>query len=136
MTFPIMPQTLQRFLIVGMGGFLGANARYLIGVWVQQRVGSDFPWGTFLINITGSLLLGFLFSLFARIAPADNLRLFLPIGFVGAYTTFSTFENDTFNLLNSREWARLLFYTSGSVLLGFFSFYIGYICGGLLRRPI
>src|SRR5438067_7678236 len=94
----VPPEALHRIFWVGLGGFLGANARYWVGGWIQDRWGADFPWSTFVINITGSFILGLFVTLtterFAlRNAPA--LRLLVAIGFVGAYTTFSTFEFET-----------------------------------------
>ena len=80
---------------IGLGGFLGANARYWLGGWVQARWGATFPWGTFVINVTGSFLLGFFMTLVTErfaLPQSAALRLVVAIGFVGAYATFSTFE--------------------------------------------
>ena len=80
----------SRYLIVGLGGFIGANLRYIVGGWVQQRLGAGFPNGTFVINVTGCFILGCFSTLAFRFTWPDNLRLLIAIGFVGAYTTFST----------------------------------------------
>jgi fluoride exporter len=94
------------FVLVGVGGFLGANARYLSARWVDAAVGGRFPLGTFLINVSGSFLLGLLGALLAaRIVPhSDSLRLALGVGFLGAFTTFSTFEFETHALLEDGIW--------------------------------
>src|SRR5205085_57949 len=98
---------LQKTLWVGLGGFLGANARYWIGLWIQARWGSSFPWSTFVINITGSFILGLFLTLVTgryAVPGTPVLRLAVAIGFVGAYTTFSTFEFETFALVGMRTW--------------------------------
>ncbi len=89
---------------VGLGGFLGANARYLLGGLISNRWGTAFPFGTFVINVTGSFILGF-FLAYAEDRPflEPSLRLMFAVGFVGAYTTFSTFEFETLRLIQERE---------------------------------
>ncbi len=82
----------MKYLVIGLGGFVGANARYVVAQWAAQRWGTQFPYGTFIINITGSFILGFFQILVSNFAWSDNWRLLIAIGFVGAYTTFSTFE--------------------------------------------
>jgi len=101
-----MLNRLWPLILVGVGGFLGANARYLSARWVDTAVGGRFPLGTFLINISGSFLLGLLGGVLAsRIVPnADGLRLALGVGFLGAFTTFSTFEFETHALLEDGIW--------------------------------
>jgi CrcB protein len=89
----------MKYLIVGIGGFIGANARYLVGTWAAQRWGTAFPYGTFIVNITGCFVLGFFATLALRLAWNDNWRLLIAVGFVGAFTTFSTFEYDTLQLI-------------------------------------
>lgn len=93
-------------ILVGVGGFLGANARYLSARWVDAAIGGRFPLGTFLINVSGSFLLGLLGGvLAARLTPqGDALRLALGVGFLGAFTTFSTFEFETHALLDDGIW--------------------------------
>jgi fluoride exporter len=93
-------------ILVGLGGFLGANARYLSARWIDAAAGGRFPLATFLINITGSFLLGLLGGVLAsRLVPnADSVRLALGVGFLGAFTTFSTFEFETHALLEDGVW--------------------------------
>lgn len=91
---------MRLILAVGMGGFVGAVARYLVGGWVQRLLPAAFPYGTLAVNLLGSLALGAVFELgTARGALAPELRLVLGVGVMGAFTTFSTFSLETFNLL-------------------------------------
>jgi CrcB protein len=83
-------------LWVGVGGFFGAVARYLVSGWVS-RVDEAFPWGTFVVNISGSFVLGLLVGLMGdRVVLHPQLRIGITVGFIGAYTTFSTFALETF----------------------------------------
>lgn len=101
--------TLQGWIAIAAGGALGAVARYGVGIWAAGRWGSAFPWGTFLINVSGSLLLG-LFSAWSvrRVGLPTELRLFFAVGFCGAYTTFSTFALDTITLGQAHQFSASL----------------------------
>ena len=117
-----MPELLKDSLIVGMGGLLGAIARFLLNVWVTGRYGHQFPWATFGINVSGSFLLGLLMTLFLARFISDPWRLFLMVGFLGAYTTFSTFEYDSARL--GLSWAALA-NLLGSVTAGYGAVWLG-----------
>jgi len=106
-------------LLVGIGGFIGSIARYLVGGWFAARFGSAFPYGTFVINITGSFVIGF-FLAFAqdRVSLSPYWRLFFAVGFVGGYTTFSTFEYESISLLQNGEMLLGATYMIGSVVIG------------------
>lgn len=91
--------TMLLFLLVAVGGFVGAPSRYLLDRAVSQRVGSDLPWGTFLVNVSGSLVLGFLTGLSLGGHLPGSATALLATGFCGAYTTFSTFTFETVRLL-------------------------------------
>ena len=120
-------------LWVGLGGFLGANARYWLGGWVAQRWGTEFPWGTVLINVTGSFILGLFATVTTeRFQVPSQLRLLVAIGFVGAYTTFSTFEYETLKLVESGSVGRALANLLGSVLVGFTAVFLGARLGRLI----
>jgi len=112
-------------LWVGIGGFLGANARYLLGGWVAERIGTQFPWGTFIINVSGSFLLGLFIVLATERFMPPHLRLLVAIGFLGAYTTFSTFEYETLALAESGSLLRALANVVFSVIAGFFAVWLG-----------
>ena len=120
-------------LWVGLGGFVGANARYLLSGWVASRFGATFPYGTYVINVTGSFVLGF-FLAFAedRAWVAPSLRLLFAVGFVGGYTTFSTFEYESIRLLQQRELLIAGLYLIGSVLTGGIAVVLGMALGSSL----
>ena len=119
------------FLLVGLGGFIGANARYVTARWVGGLVEGRFPLGTFLINVSGSFLLGFLGALIAEkaVPNADELRLALGVGFLGAFTTFSTFELETHALFEDGVWLTALTNMFASVLLGLIAVRLGILVG-------
>jgi CrcB protein len=122
---------MNRFLAVGLGGFLGAVVRYAVTVAVSGWWRREFPLATFLINVSGSFILGFFLALsVARMTSDPFWRLFVATGFVGAYTTFSTFEYETQQLteMGSSGWAAL--YVLASVLAG----YVAVQCGVMLGR--
>ena len=115
-------------LIIGIGGFLGAVTRYGMAVWIGQRWGRSFPLGTFVINITGSFLIGLLMTLMTeRIIENPQWRLLLIVGFLGAYTTFSTFEYETGALLKDGEWLYASLNVLLSVAVGFIALKLGEI---------
>ncbi len=124
-----MIELLKDSLIVGAGGFLGAIARFLVGTWVVNRYGSSFPWATFVINVSGSFLLGLIGTLLLnRVLVSPSWRLGVTIGFIGAYTTFSTFEYESAKLGSS--WAALG-NLLGSVVAGYGAVWLGIRLGQL-----
>ena len=107
------------YLLIGIGGFLGANARYLVGGWIAERYGTSFPYGTLIINVSGSFMLGFFLVIISeRLLAHPNWRLFFAIGFLGAYTTFSTFSFESLALIQERSYLLALTNMVGSVVLG------------------
>jgi CrcB protein len=114
--------------LVAVGSALGGNARYWLGQWIDARqLPGGLPWGTFAINVTGSLILGFLAVWFMeRLGPVRReLYLLLGTGFCGGYTTFSTFEWETYKLVRDGNWPAALAYVLGSVLVGFLGVFAG-----------
>lgn len=116
----------KSLLIVGIGGFLGTVARFVIARYFQYNVSSVFPWSTFIVNIAGCLLIGLIYGITEKgeFLSSDS-RLFLTVGICGGFTTFSTFSNDSFLLVQEQEWVRLALYTSLSVFLGLMAVYVG-----------
>ena len=104
----------------GAAGFFGAIARYLVGLGVTARFGTGWPVGTFLINVSGCFAIGFFVTLTTeRVTVAEGWRYFFPIGFVGAYTTFSTYEYETVRLVESGAWGKALSYVLASTVAGY-----------------
>jgi CrcB protein len=111
-------ETLGRILVLSLGGVAGVNSRYWLGVWINRWASSQFPWATFVINVSGSFAIGFLTALLARWSPHSHIRLLVVVGFLGGYTTFSTFAIESVTLWQRGEWAASLANMGGSVLAG------------------
>ncbi len=110
---------MSALLYVSLGAVVGANARYLVGVWAIERLGTAFPYGTFLVNLTGSFLIGLFLTLLADRAVEDPAwRLLLVTGFCGGYTTFSSYSWDGLVLLQQGEYGTAALYLVGSVVTG------------------
>lgn len=106
-------------MAIAFGGACGAIARYGLNLLFAKTL-APFPFATFFINVTGSFLIGFLLISFTdRFAVSENLRLAVIVGFLGAYTTFSTFEMEIFALVRKREFVTVFLYLFSSVLVGF-----------------
>ena len=123
---------MKEMLWVGLGGFLGANARYLLGLWVAGRFGTTFPYGTFVINVTGSFIIGLIMGLLDAHVLAPAVRLSLAIGFVGAYTTFSTFTYETLRLIENGSLLLAAANVVGSVIVGMLAVVAGVVAGRAL----
>ncbi len=121
---------MTKYWMVGLGGFLGSIARYWLGAYITYRMGARFPYGTFVINVSGSFLIGLVVTLLAERAHwSPNLLYLIPIGFIGAYTTFSTFELEAFRDVRNGDIFLALLYVSLSVVVGFVAVWLGVITG-------
>jgi len=115
---------------VAVAGALGALARYGLGGWLTSRFPGSFPWETFIINISGSFIIGLLFVIFTeRLMPHPALRVSLMVGFVGAYTTFSTFSLETFRLFEDSATGSALANIGLSVVVGLLAVWLGIAAG-------
>ena len=111
---------MESILVIAIGGALGALSRYGLGFWISSKWNQGFPLGTFIINISGAFLLGFLNILFIEKLTISPLwRLGIGVGFLGAYTTFSTFSYEVIMLLEGGSLLTAGLYTSLSVIIGF-----------------
>lgn len=124
-------------LAVALGGAAGALARYGLGGWVQARAGLGFPWGTLVVNVLGCLLIGLAVGIFEGVRVAPEVRALIIVGFLGAFTTFSTFGWETVVLLQEGAWGRAAAYALGSVAVGAVAVWAGLRLGAMLlaARP-
>jgi CrcB protein len=117
---------LKTLFMIGSGGFLGSVARFLSTKYIQNIFFSSFPWGTFLVNITGCFIIGILYGIFERSAfISTEWRLFLTVGFCGGFTTFSSFANENLVLIRDGEFFYFLLYTGLSIFLGLTATFLG-----------
>jgi len=118
----------MEYIWVGIGGFLGANARYLLSGQVAQRLGVGFPYGTALINLSGAFLIGIIVTVLTDRVVADPLwRQLIVVGFLGGYTTFSSYTFEAVTLLQDGRWDAALLYVVGSNLLGVLACFAGIV---------
>lgn len=125
--------SLLKYVMVGIGGCLGSILRFWLGNYVGSKMGTRFPYGTFVINITGSFLIGLVFAfLTERSQWSPYWRYLIPIGFIGGYTTFSSFEFETLRTMQEGQFAIGLLYVTSSVVLGLAAVWGGLIAGRAL----
>ncbi|HEX9372364.1 MAG TPA: fluoride efflux transporter CrcB [Roseiflexaceae bacterium] len=122
---------MMTILVIALGAALGANLRYGVSIWSAQRWGTAFPYGTMLINVLGSFAIGLVLVLLTtRLAVSDVWRLLIVTGFLGGFTTFSTFSYETYGLLVNGSWLEAGLNLLGSVGLGMLGVFLG---AGLAR---
>ena len=127
-----LTQTLMAPLAIGTGATFGALSRYYVTILLAQRLGTRFPYGTFVINLSGALLMGFVTTLALGKVISLNLQFLIATGFLGSYTTFSTYALDTANLARSRGRKIALLYWAGSAIVGEASLELGISLARLL----
>lgn len=116
----------MKFLWIGLGGALGALSRYSVGVWIYERMGTRFPYGTLVANVTGCFLIGLVLTILDAHMDLDPAwRFLIPTGFIGAYTTFSTFEYETLHAMQSGQIGTAFLYFGSSLLAGFIAVWLG-----------
>jgi CrcB protein len=114
---------------VGIAGALGAVARYLLGRFIAEQSGSQIPWGTLIINITGAFLIGLVFAFTAQKFISPALQSILATGFLGGYTTFSTMNWESLQLARGGSTVRCFLYLGGSFVLGLAAEMLGMTIG-------
>ena len=121
-------------IAISLGAIGGALSRYYLTLWFTHQWGADFPYGTFIVNLSGCFLMGFIATLALDISLiSPDLRLLLTTGFLGAYTTFSTYGLDTLNLLGRQQWVMAGSYWLGSTALGIGAVQLGVILARAIR---
>jgi CrcB protein len=119
-------KSLQKYLLIAIGGAFGSIARYWVGSTIASRAGIKFPYGTLVVNITACLVIGFTLTYLGKRADLSPAwRFLIPIGFIGAYSTFSTYEWETLSTMRSGAFALAAVYAVGSLILGLASTWIG-----------
>ena len=117
---------MEKFLWISAGAVLGANLRYWVGEWAANRFGSGFPYGTLIVNLSGSLLVGFIMTIAAeRLSIDPRWRLMLVVGFLGAYTTFSAYTSESYDLVFNGQWLAGLSNLVGSTVMGILAVILG-----------
>jgi CrcB protein len=124
---------LQKYLLIAVGGAAGSIARYWVGSTISGRIGARFPYGTFVINITACVIIGFALTFMGKRADLSaSWRYLIPVGFIGAYSTFSTYEWETLSTLRSGAFFLAALYSLGSLLLGLVAVWGGAVLADLL----
>jgi CrcB protein len=119
---------METFLLISLGAILGANLRYWLGGWVAGRLGTSFPYGNLIINLTGSFILGFFMTLAVeRLLLDPRWRILFAVGFLGSYTTFSSYTFESLSLILDNQWLLGLLNLFGSAFLGGLAVFLGII---------
>jgi CrcB protein len=113
------------WIYIAAGGAIGAVGRYGLAGWIQDRTGFLFPWGTFVVNVVGSLLIGAALRYLEAVPVSAETRALVTVGLLGAFTTFSTFSYETVGLLEEGALAKAAAYSLGSLVLGVVAVYVG-----------
>lgn len=121
---------MSNYVLIAVGGAAGALARYVVAALIQSRFPSSFPMGTFVVNLSGCFAMGLVASvLLDRVGTSTALRVLLAVGFLGAYTTFSTFELETFRAVTARAWFVGTANVAGSVVACYCALWAGIVLG-------
>jgi CrcB protein len=129
----VLPKDMETFLLISLGAITGANLRYWVGGWVANRFGTSFPYGNLIINLTGSFILGLFMTLAVdRLLLDPRWRILLAIGFLGSYTTFSSYTFESMSLILDNQWIAGLLNLFGGAFLGA----LAVLLGILLARVI
>lgn len=120
---------MKNVILVALGGGLGAALRYSVGLWLASKLGPNFPWGTFFVNVTGSFVIGVVLAMVASGQLSSEARLFLAVGLMGGYTTFSSYSYETLTMVSEGRIFPALVNVFGQLALGFVAVYVGVVVG-------
>ena len=124
---------MQKYLLIAVGGALGSIARYWVGSSVAGRMGIRFPYGTLIVNVTACVIIGFSMTYIGKRAELNPAwRYLVPVGFIGAYSTFSTYEWETLSHMRAGEFGIAALYASGSFVLGLAAVWGGSVLGEMM----
>ncbi len=121
----------MKYLFLALGGVIGVIGRYQIGVWISDWNSTPFPWATLIINVTGSLAIGFLMRYLTGVASSPNVRLMFVTGFCGGYTTMSTFSYELVNLFTERQYGLGMLYLGSTIVLAPLAVLAGFVLAEL-----
>lgn len=125
---------MTKYLMVAIGGALGSILRFWVGTYISNRIATRFLAGTFVVNMTACFLIGFVVTVLAEKSSWNaNWRYLIPIGFIGGYSTFSTFEYETFRVFQEGDFLIAGLNVILSVVVGFVSVWVGVITGKMIR---
>jgi len=117
---------MMKVMMVAVGGGIGATTRYLVSAWAAEKFGTNFPYGTLIVNVIGCFFIGVFMTLATeRLIVSPYWRLLVTVGFVGGLTTFSSYSYETFKLLEDADITLALYNLLGNVLIGFFATWLG-----------
>jgi len=126
-------QIFTHALLAAAGGALGTVGRYFVGLFAERLWGPNFPWGTLIVNVAGSLMIGLLVEAVARaMNQSADMRVFIVTGFLGGFTTFSSFSLDTMNMLERGDVVPALLYVLGSLIIAFAAVFAGLAIGRMV----
>jgi len=117
---------MKAVILVAIGGAIGSVLRYLVAIWMKNLYTSEFPWHTFSVNIMGCLLIGFMFSITLENVTLENLRLFMMVGVLGGFTTYSSFGLETFDLIKQNKFLFASSYILATNIFGLVAVFCGY----------
>jgi fluoride exporter len=128
-------QSIRNPIAVSIGAIAGSLSRYYLSIWIAQRLGTSFPYATLIINLTGSLAMGIFTTLVLErtLLLSPDICLLIATGFLGSYTTFSSYELDTMNLIQASGFNKAIIYWLGSAVMGFICLYLGIVTARLIR---
>ncbi len=123
------------YALITLGGAIGALTRFIVSTWVYSKAETLFPWGTFAVNISGCFFIGLVYILSVELLViSPNMRTFLAVGFLGAYTTYSTFSLEILNLLKAGQIKLALLNSFGTLIAGLLAVWIGFLLARLIVR--
>jgi CrcB protein len=124
---------MEKLLLVAVGGGIGAVARYLVSGWAAEHIGSNFPYGTLIVNVVGCLIIGLFMTLTTeKYLVSPHWRLLVTVGFLGGLTTFSSYSYETFKLLEEAGMTMAFYNIFSNLIIGFFATWVGITLGRLI----
>ncbi|MBP2628020.1 MAG: CrcB-like protein [Firmicutes bacterium] len=115
-----------KVMMVAVGGGIGATTRYLVSTWAAEKFGTDFPYGTLIVNVVGCFIIGAFMTLATeKLIVSAYWRLLVTVGFVGGLTTFSSYSYETFKLLQDADIMMAVYNLLGNIMIGFFATWLG-----------